>query len=153
MKMKMVTICICLLLIIPALSFIAIANEPPTAPDIEGPTSGKVGVEYEWTIVTMDSDGDDVTYYIDWGGECGGGEWHGPYPSGEEVILTHMYTVRSTFIINAMTVDEQGAESNWTYFEVTMPQNKALTFNFNLLEWLFERFPNAFPILRHMLGL
>ena len=35
----------------------------------------------------------------------------------------------------------------------TVPINKPINFNFNLLEWLFERFPNAFPILRHLLGL
>ncbi|MCK5260850.1 MAG: hypothetical protein KAJ44_01565 [Thermoplasmatales archaeon] len=152
MKMKMVATCLCLLLIIPALSLAAIANEPPTAPDIDGPTRGKIGVEYEWTIVSIDPDGDDVTYYIDWGDECGGAEWHGPYPSGEEVILTHMYTVRNTFIINAMTADEQGAESNWTYFEVTMPKNKAFTINLLFLRFL-EQHPNLFPIIRHMLGL
>jgi len=35
----------------------------------------------------------------------------------------------------------------------TKPENKPFNFNFPLLSWLFERFPNAFPILRHMLGL
>jgi hypothetical protein len=133
--------------------FILSPNQPPNAPDIDGPTSGRVGVEYEWTIIAIDPDGDDITYYIDWGDECGGAEWHGPYPSGEEVVLTYMYTIRGTFIINAMTKDEHGAESNWTYFEVTMPRNRAFNFNFNLLGWLFERFPNAFPILRQLLGI
>jgi len=33
------------------------------------------------------------------------------------------------------------------------PRNKAFNFNFPLLSWLFERFPNMFPILRHMLML
>jgi len=33
------------------------------------------------------------------------------------------------------------------------PKNKAFNFSYNLLEWLFERFPNMFAILRHMLGL
>ena len=31
------------------------------------------------------------------------------------------------------------------------PRNKAFNFNFNLLNWLFERFPNMFPILRYLL--
>ena len=133
--------------------FVLAPNQRPNAPDIDGPTSGRVGVEYEWTIVAIDPDGDDITYYIDWGDECGGAEWHGPYPSGEEVVLAHMYTFRNTFIINAMTIDEHGAESNWTYFEVTMPRNKAFNFNFNLLGWMLERFPNAFPILRQLFGI
>ena len=39
-----------------------------------------------------------------------------------------------------------------TYFQEP-PDNKAINFNFSLLSWLFERFPNAFPILRQLLGL
>jgi hypothetical protein len=132
--------------------FVLAPNQPPNAPDIDGPTSGRVGVEYEWTIIAIDPDGDNITYYIDWGDECGGAEWHGPYPSGEEVILTHMYTVRNTFIINAMTVDEQGAESNWTYFEVTMPKNRAFTINLLFLRFL-EQHPNLLPVIRYLLGL
>ncbi len=49
--------------------------------------------------------------------------------------------------------DIHGAESDWGTLEVSMPKNKAFDLNFNLLSWLFERFPNAFPILRYMLGL
>ncbi|EMR74680.1 hypothetical protein MBGDF03_00263 [Thermoplasmatales archaeon SCGC AB-540-F20] len=33
------------------------------------------------------------------------------------------------------------------------PRNKPFIFNFNLLNWLFERFPHAFPILRNLLEL
>jgi len=33
------------------------------------------------------------------------------------------------------------------------PKNKPFNFNFPLLSWLFERFPNAFPILRQLLEL
>ncbi len=36
---------------------------------------------------------------------------------------------------------------------ISMPKYKAFNFNFNLLSWLFEQFPNAFPILRNLLGL
>ena len=123
-------------------------NEPPNAPTIDGPKNGKVGVEYKWTFVSTDPEEDNITYYIDWADECGGAEWHGPYPSGEEVTIAHTYTYKNAFIINTLAIDENGAESNWTYFEVTMPKNKAFNFNFNLLSWLFERFPNAFPILK-----
>jgi len=39
------------------------------------------------------------------------------------------------------------------YIDVSLstPKNKPFNFNFNLLGWLFERFPNAFPILRHLI--
>ncbi|EMR74891.1 subtilisin-like serine protease [Thermoplasmatales archaeon SCGC AB-540-F20] len=33
------------------------------------------------------------------------------------------------------------------------PKNKAFNYNFPLISWLLERFPNMFPILRHILGL
>jgi len=37
---------------------------------------------------------------------------------------------------------------------LTTPKNKMFNFYVNvLINWLFERFPNAFPILRYMLGL
>ena len=37
--------------------------------------------------------------------------------------------------------------------QLSTPKNKPFNFNFNLLSWLFERFPNVFPILRHLLEL
>ncbi len=43
-------------------------NNPPDTPTIDGPTSGKVGVEYNYTFHALDPEYDDVYYYIDWGG-------------------------------------------------------------------------------------
>ena len=37
--------------------------------------------------------------------------------------------------------------------KLTTPKNKPFIFNFPLLNWLFERFPNMFPILRYLVGL
>ncbi len=128
------------------------ANQRPTAPYVTGPKNGKVGVEYKWTFISTDPEEDNITYYIDWSDACGGAEWHGPYPSGEEVTIAHTYTYENTFIINTLAVDENGAESNWTYFEVTMPVNQQ-DYSFPLLQRLLERFPNAFPILRYLLEL
>jgi hypothetical protein len=133
--------------------FVLAPNKSPNAPDINGPKNVKVGVEYEWTFVATDPDGDDITYYIDFGDVCGGSQLHGPYHSGVEITVAHRYTISSSFIINSMAIDEHGAESDWTYFEITMPRNKALKFNFNLVGRLLERFPNAFPVLRYILGL
>ena len=42
-------------------------NNPPEAPEINGPTNGNVGVEYDFTFHANDPDGDGVYYYIDWG--------------------------------------------------------------------------------------
>ena len=119
-------------------------NHPPSDLIMDGPTSCRVFVEYEWSFVSTDPDGDNITYYVDWGDECGGAEWHGPYTSGEEVLLSHRYTEKNTLIINAMAVDEHGAESNMTYFEVTI--TKSVSINLP-----FMRLLEQFPILRYLL--
>jgi hypothetical protein len=36
---------------------------------------------------------------------------------------------------------------------LSTPKNKAFNFNYPMLNWLFERFPNIFPALRYILGL
>lgn len=124
-------------------------NNPPDAPVIKGPTHGKVGITYEWTIISIDPDGDNVTYYVDWGDECGGGELHGPYPSGEEVTISHKYTFRNNFIINAMAEDEHGAGSDWTYFKFSTPRNRIL--HNSMVDWLLDRFPISRIFFRYRL--
>jgi len=70
-----------------------------------------------------------------------------------DVDFAHTYADEGTFTIEAKAKDSHGAESDWATLEVTMPKNKVFNFNFNLLEWLFERFPNAFPVLRYIFRL
>jgi hypothetical protein len=123
-------------------------NSPPTPPEINGSSIGKVGISYDWTFISTDLEGDDITYYVDWGDECGGGEYHGPYPSGQEITLSHTYQTKSTYFINALAIDINGGTSPTSYFEVTMPRNRLLQNSFILK--LLERFPNAFPILRYI---
>lgn len=124
-------------------------NSPPSKPNITGPINGTVGVLYEWTFLSIDPDGDNITYYVDWGDKCGGAEYHGPYPSGEEVILKHRYLSKRVFIINSMAIDEHGIESEMTYFEITIPKNKTLK---NLFyPQVFERFQIILGMLRYLL--
>jgi len=127
-------------------------NSPPETPEIDGPTSGKAGVEYNYTLSSTDPDGDDVFYCVDWGDDTGE-VCTGPYASGEEVIVSHIWTEQDTYTIKVKAKDTYDAESDWATLEVSMPMNKPFNFNFNPLSWLFERFPNAFPVLRHLLGL
>ncbi|MFW6149157.1 MAG: hypothetical protein ACOC6D_04795, partial [Atribacterota bacterium] len=71
--------------------------------------------------------------------------------SGKVITVNHTWDEKGDYTIRAKAKDTKDLESDWGTLDVTMPKNKV--FNFNLLEWLFERFPNAFPILRHLLGL
>jgi len=121
----------------------------PNPPTITGPTTGTSGVEYNYTFVTIDPDGDDVWYYIGWGDSSNSG-WLGPYNSGEEVVKSHTWDGQGEYTIRAKARDIFEAESGWGYLEVTMPVNQH-SYSFPLLQRLLERFPNAFPILRNLL--
>ncbi len=101
-------------------------NQKPSAPIITGPKTGTVHVLYEWNFLSIDPEGQNITYYVDWGDVCGGAEYYGPYPSGEEASLSHAYQREYSFIIVGIAIDEMGAESNMTYYEVTIPKLKTV---------------------------
>ncbi len=128
-------------------------NYPPDTPTITGPTRGKAGVEYTFCVINAtDPDGDDLWANFSWGDGSYSG-WIGPYASGEDICASHTWE-RGNYEIKAKLKDEWGLESDWSpSLPITMPKNKPFNFNFNLLSWMFERFPNAFPVFRHMLGL
>jgi hypothetical protein len=124
-------------------------NLPPVEPIINGPTNGKAGTSYDYNFTATDPDGDDVKYYIEWGD--GNTEWTGFSASGTPVIVSHTWDEEDTYIITAKAQDEYGLESDWATLEVEMPVNQQVTNP--LLQMILERFPNAFPILRYLLGL
>ncbi len=90
---------------------------PPNKPEIFGPTTGKKGVEYEYTIVSTDPDGDRIYYFIDWGD--GNTQQVGPYNSGEEVTVSHIWNEKGSYEIKVKAIDEYGAQSDWA----TLPIN------------------------------
>ena len=124
-------------------------NSAPSKPVITGPTNGTVGVKYEWSYFSIDPDGDNITYYIDWGDVCGGGKYFGPYPSGTELVLSHIYSNKATLLILSVAIDEHGAESEPTYFEVTIPKNIIVKNSFFLQ--LLERLLIVLPMLKNLL--
>jgi len=126
-----------------------VENQHPSSPSIDGPTHVKVGVETSWGFISIDPEGENITYYVDWGDKCGGAEYFGPYPSGQKINLSHKYTKKNTLIINALAIDSQGAESNLSYFEVEISRNKAFI-NKRLLLQFFERFICYVPILKYI---
>lgn len=133
-----------------AAGYPTIGNRPPDKPTITGQTNGNVGEEYPYTFVATDPDGDELFYCVNWSDDTGE-VVVGPYESGEEIILGHSWDEKGNYVIKAKAIDRYGNESDWSTFEVTMPRNKmapsSLLFN------LLERFPNMFPILRHLLRL
>jgi len=127
-------------------------NEPPAIPIITGQKKGGVGEEYEYTISSTDSEGDNIFYDVIWGD----GENlidFGPYASGTEVRISHVWNEQGTYKLKARACDAIGECSDWAEFEVSMPKNKNINFNLNLLMFIFEHFPHIFPIFNQLLKL
>jgi|GEM_PF-4775599 len=121
---------------------------PPETPTIAGPTKGKPEVEYDYTFTSADTDAhDQIFYYIDWGdGDVEA--WKGPFESGESITFSHDWDEKGTYTIRARAKDKQDIKSDWKTLDVSMPRIKQTS---TFLMRLFERFPNMFPILRHIL--
>jgi hypothetical protein len=124
-------------------------EQSPYPPTITGPASGKAGEAHSYTFNTTDPNGDEVSYYIDWGDNSNSG-WLGPNPSGHEITQSHTWS-KGTYIIKAKAKDSYGSESAWATLSVTMPYSYNIP-SLPFWEKLFERFPHAFPILRHLMG-
>jgi hypothetical protein len=135
-------------------TFTTMASSPPNPPTIDGPASGKAGVSYIYNFVTVDPDGDDVYYRIQWGDGSPITEWIGPYHSGQLVIVSHTFSKIGILIIKCQAKDSYNALSNWGQLEVTMPKGTAYipSLFLELIERLMARFPHAFPILEQLLG-
>ncbi len=131
----------------------AFENNPPDKPDKpSGQKKVTGGVVYTYNSKASDIDGDQIYYLWDWD-DGSFSEWLGPYNSGEVCEAENHWEEGGKYNVKVMAKDEHGAESVWSDGLIfSIPRNNVFNYNFNLLEWLFERFPNAFPILRHLLG-
>jgi hypothetical protein len=125
-------------------------NQPPNPPMITGALKGKVGALHNYHFTATDPEGDNVYYFIDWGDTSTSG-WLGPYSSGEEINDSHTWNKQGTYTLKAKVKDSFGAESDWATEKITMPLSYELS-HLRFLDWLFERFPHAFPILRQLQG-
>jgi hypothetical protein len=94
-------------------------NQPPNVPTIDGPTTGTVGEDYNYTFLTTDPDGEYVNYWVDWGDGNNTG-WIGPYSSNEEVNLSHTWSEDGAYEIKAKAKDIFHDESEWSTLLVAM---------------------------------
>jgi rhodanese-related sulfurtransferase len=126
-------------------------NTAPDAPTIDGPTTVKKNVDYDFTFSADDAENDGVYFWVEWCGDGHCAKWNGPFPSGTEITLNHSFHKIGTFSIRAKTKDFYENESGWSEFEITVPRYTSYKLNF--LEHLYTRFPHAFSIIKHVLGL
>ena len=124
----------------------------PYIPEIPaGPIKGVPDELLTYTTTTTDPQDDEIYYLFDWGDGTDTG-WLGPYTSGIEVGASHTWEKQNDFQVKAKAKDTDGYESEWSnYLVVTIPRSR--TISESLFMRLLERFPNAFPIMRQLLGL
>jgi hypothetical protein len=79
-------------------------NYGPSPPLLSGPTSGKINIVYSYTVVSTDPENDTILYYADWGDGTNSG-WLGPYPSGNQIIITHQWNTSGTYPVRAQAKD------------------------------------------------
>jgi hypothetical protein len=120
-------------------------SSPVGTPTITGPTQGKFAKPTSYDLTAEDPDGDPVYYYVDWGD--GKTEWKGPAPSGTNYVATHTWTKKGDYTIKVKAADIYGTQTDWATLTVSMPYYPPFL---GLVRALLERFPNAFPLLRHI---
>ena len=123
-------------------------GDPPEAPGIDGPVTGDPGTEYDYVFNAVDPDGDDVRYHVDWGD--GNTDVSDYESSGVDLTLPHTYASSGKYTITAYAEDSNGLTGPSSTFLTTMPKEKTIP---NILQIILERYPNAFPVLRLLLGL
>jgi PKD repeat protein len=129
----------------------SLPNNPPNTPNRpSGSTNGKAGVEYTYMSSTSDPEGDQIWLLFDWGDNTNSG-WLGPYNSGATCQANHTWNTKGNYNIKVKAKDIYGKESSWSdSLPIIMPYSYNPILQF--LERLLERFPNAFPMLRQLLG-
>ena len=111
-------------------------------PFIYGPSNGKPGVKYEFLFISNDPNDDDIMYYIEWGDSFTDQTDYNE--SGEPVTVSHTYNSQGTYIIRVRAIDSYGEESNWSFFTIVIPRNKAIINSF------FLQFLERFPLLKQL---
>jgi hypothetical protein len=132
----------------PLIIFIEI--EQPDNPTINGSNSGKTGEKQVFTIVTIDYQGDNVEYYIDWDDNANSG-WIGPYPSGMNITVNHTWNNRGTFNLRVKARDVYGHESDWSTFPVSIARTRSYNPIIELFTRILERFTFFEKILNQIL--
>ena len=93
---------------------LTVGSYPPDTPATpDGPIEGVVGVEYMFSTSTTDPEGEQLSYFWDWG-DGTPGEWGDPCDSGVTVYASHIWTEEGDYNITVKAKDLRGKESEWS---------------------------------------
>lgn len=164
MKNKLVLFFVCAMLLFSSITILANANpmkisddnHPPNPPEIVGPASGKIDTLYTYSITLSDPDEYDGLLRLEVTFEegiitilpgCCGKVWENPTTFN----YTYKWKNSGNYNITGRVMDTYGNWSEWSNpLPITMPYSYKPIPQF--LDWLIQRFPHAFPILRQRLG-
>jgi len=103
---------------------IKLPNTPPNKPVVQGNPQGKIGEVQYFNIYSVDNEGDDVFYFIDWG-DGTTTNWTGPFATETEVMFNHTWNEKDTYFVKVKAKDVFDSESDWSTLEITMPLSKS----------------------------
>lgn len=132
--------------------YLGVRNTIPDAPSMTGKTTGRIRTLYNYIITTTDPDQDKVRYHIDWGDNTYTDTDF--YASDEEFNISHIWGVKGNYSIRVKAIDDSHYElqSYWTTLTLKLSCAYDNTPLQHFYDWLFQRFPNAFPLLRQLMG-
>jgi len=110
-------------------------NAPPEPPSISGPGRGKIGRAYDYVFRSSDPEGGSIYYFVDWGDGSDSG-WLGPYPSGDNITVSHTWAEQGTYHVRAQARDQEGIQSPWGVLQVSMPRARLLPLYEGLVQML-----------------
>jgi hypothetical protein len=125
-------------------------SQPPNKPSSpDGPNSGDAGESYTYESTTTDPEGDKISFLFDWG-DGTYSQWTDFKNSGEVASASHSWSKSGDYEIRVKAKDEHGVLSEWSdSLSISLPRNRLN--QFAILEKIWERFPNAFPLLQYFL--
>jgi outer membrane protein assembly factor BamB len=120
----------------------------PTAPEINGPNKGKIGIEYQYTFKATSPLCRDLYYYIEWGdGDWTTQWWIGPYNSSETIKLNHTWLNKDKYTIKVRCKDTENLWGPWSEYSVIITPRNRVSYSS-----LFMRFLERFPLLQKLLN-
>jgi len=108
-------------------------NDKPIDLSVNGPSDGRKGKKYEYSITSIDPDDDSVFYSISWGD--GHNDWIGPYDSNQEILISHIWDEKGSYEITVQVFDEFFYEGNSVKLPIQMKRNfRIIDFFYNLFK-------------------
>jgi len=129
-------------------------NNAPDKPIVNGPTGLKTRTQYNFTANAIDPDGDNISYFFDWGDGTNSG-WTEFVPSGISVNRSHSWLIKRCYTVSVKAKDTYGAESSWGTLKVRVPKYQKncqiIQQSINLLfPQIWRALVNHFPFLKQL---